>query len=70
MMKAMRRLTKQIMWVVVVAFVGTIIFAWGMNVTGRRQGGSDTIGVINGQKISFQQFYRLFQNQYSINSMT
>jgi peptidyl-prolyl cis-trans isomerase D len=61
----MRQNTKVILWIILIAFIGTIIFAWGMNVTGRRQGGSDTIGVINGQKISYQQFYRAFQNLYS-----
>jgi peptidyl-prolyl cis-trans isomerase D len=65
MLKTMRQNTKIILWIILIAFVGTIIFAWGMNVTGRRQGGSDTIGVINGQKISFQQFYRAFQNLYT-----
>jgi parvulin-like peptidyl-prolyl isomerase len=61
----MRQNTKVILWIILIAFVGTIIFAWGMNVTGRRQGGSNTIGVINGQKISYQQFYRAFQNLYT-----
>ncbi len=65
MLKAMRQNTKIILWIILVAFMGTIIFAWGMNVTGRRQSGADTIGVINGQKISYQQFYRSFQNLYT-----
>ena len=65
MLKTMRQNTKVILWIILIAFIGTIIFAWGMNVTGRRQGGSDTIGVINGQKISYQQFYRAFQNVYT-----
>ena len=65
MLKTMRQNTKVILWIILIAFVGTIIFAWGMNITGRRQGGSDTVGVINGQKISYQQFYRAFQNLYT-----
>ena len=65
MLKTMRQNTKVILWIIIIAFVGTIIFAWGMNVTGRRQAGSDTIGVVNGQKISYQQFYRAFQNFYT-----
>jgi len=65
MLKAMRQNTKIILWIILIAFLGTIIFAWGMNVTGRRQSGADTIGVINGQKISFQQFHRSFQNLYT-----
>jgi len=65
MLKTMRQNTKVILWIILIAFIGTIIFAWGMNVTGRRQSGSDTIGVINGQKISYQQFYSAFQNLYT-----
>jgi peptidyl-prolyl cis-trans isomerase D len=65
MLKTMRQNTKIILWIILIAFVGTILFAWGMNVTGRRRGGSNTIGVINGQKITYQQFSSAFQNLYT-----
>ncbi len=59
MMKAMRKLTKQIMWIVIAAFIGTIIFAWGMEFSSR-----DTkrgmLATINGQDLSlttFQTYY-------------
>jgi peptidyl-prolyl cis-trans isomerase D len=59
MMKAMRKLTKQILWIVIAAFVGTIIFAWGMEFsTKKRKGG--ILATINGQDINlttFQTFY-------------
>lgn len=59
MMKIMRKLTKQILWIVIAAFVGTIIFAWGMEFSTKkkRQG---IIATINGQDIqltTFQTFY-------------
>lgn len=59
MMKAMRRLTKHIMWIVIVAFVGTIIFAWGMEFTSRKQR-TGIIATINGEDIelyAFQYYY-------------
>jgi peptidyl-prolyl cis-trans isomerase D len=65
MLKTMRQNTKVILWIIIIAFVGTIIFAWGMNVTGRNRRRPDIVGVINGQKISYQQFYSAFQNVYT-----
>ncbi|MCK4427264.1 MAG: SurA N-terminal domain-containing protein, partial [candidate division Zixibacteria bacterium] len=59
MMKAMRKLTKQIMWIVIVAFVGTIIFAWGMEFSGRKQK-SGIIASINGQDIHLTTFQYLY----------
>ncbi|KPL19433.1 MAG: hypothetical protein AMJ92_03055 [candidate division Zixibacteria bacterium SM23_81] len=64
MLKAMRQNTKLILWIILAAFVGTIIFAWGMNVTGRQGSRQAVVGVVNGQKISYQQFSYIFQNLY------
>ncbi len=60
MMKAMRKLTKHIMWIVVVAFVGTIIFAWGMEFTSKQQRRAGIIATVNGEDIqlyAFQYYY-------------
>jgi peptidyl-prolyl cis-trans isomerase D len=60
MMKLMRKLTKQILWIVIAAFVGTIIFAWGMEFSRKKQGRGLVIATINGEDIStfiFQQVY-------------
>jgi peptidyl-prolyl cis-trans isomerase D len=59
MMKAMRKLTKQIMWIVIVAFVGTIIFAWGMEFSGRKQK-RGIIATINEQDIHLTTFQYLY----------
>ena len=59
MMKAMRKLTKQIMWIVIVAFVGTIIFAWGMEFSGRKQK-RGILASINGQDVHLNTFQYLY----------
>jgi peptidyl-prolyl cis-trans isomerase D len=65
MLKTMRQNTKIILWIILAAFVGTIVFAWGMNVTGMKKGGQTVVGVVNGHKITYQQYYRAFQNLYA-----
>jgi len=65
MMKKMRKITKSVMWFVVVAFVGTIIFAWGMDLTGKSSGVKpDVIATVNDQEISVQGYNSLFENRY------
>jgi peptidyl-prolyl cis-trans isomerase D len=59
MLKAMRKLSKHILWVVIVAFVGTIIFAWGMEFTSKQQR-KGIIATVNGEEIdlyTFQYYY-------------
>jgi len=59
MMKAMRKLTKQILWIVIAAFVGTIIFAWGMEFsTGKQKKG--IIATVNGQDVHLTSFQYLY----------
>jgi peptidyl-prolyl cis-trans isomerase D len=61
MLKTMRKITKTVMWIVVAAFVGTIIFAWGMEFS-HRGSKAGVAGIINGEKISTQQFYQIYEN--------
>ena len=59
MMKLMRKLTKQILWIVIAAFVGTIIFAWGMEFSAKNKK-AGVIATINGEDVqasAFQQYY-------------
>ncbi len=65
MLKTMRQNTKLILWILLVAFVGTILFAWGMNVTGIKKGGQAIVGVVSDRKITYQEFYRAFQSVYA-----
>jgi len=60
MMKSMRKMTRSVIWIVVVAFVGTIFFAWGMQFTSRKSK-EGLIAVINKQDIPFQNFQYLYE---------
>jgi peptidyl-prolyl cis-trans isomerase D len=61
MMQTLRKYMKHILWIVAVAFIATIVFSWGMG--GFRNKGSEVesgiVGIINGQKIQYQQFLML-----------
>lgn len=66
-MGKMREYTKVVLWIVIVAFVGTIVFAWGM---GSFKSHDDPlargiIGVIDGQEISARYFQALYEQEYS-----
>lgn len=64
-MSGLRRRTKTILWITAGAFVGMMVFAWGMDITGRRSRRfSRTIGEINGRSISVQEFQRMLQQTY------
>ncbi len=62
-MQNMREFTKFGLIVLVVLFVGTIVFDWGMDITGigRKQG---VIGEVNGTEISAIQFERVFATEF------
>ncbi|RMD97702.1 MAG: hypothetical protein D6814_08975, partial [Calditrichaeota bacterium] len=62
LMANMREYTKVVLILLVFAFVGTIIFDWGMNVTGLRHK-QGVIGEINGQEIPVDQYWRAYQQQ-------
>lgn len=60
----MRQITKSVMWFVVIAFVGTIIFAWGMDLTGKSSGVKpDVIATVNDQEISVQAYNNLLESR-------
>lgn len=60
MMERMRGFTKVILYGLVFAFVGTIIFDWGMDFTGLKTK-SGLIAEINGEEIQFNRFSQLYQ---------
>jgi hypothetical protein len=62
MMKKMRSMTRSILWIVIAAFVGTIVFAWGMQFTSRKSK-QGVIAVINGKEIPIQQFQYLYEQK-------
>jgi peptidyl-prolyl cis-trans isomerase D len=63
MLSTFRKFTKVVIWVVVVAFVGTIIFAWGMDVT-RSKAQKNIVGTIDGEDINYQIYQRYYDRLY------
>jgi len=63
MLRSMRRNTKIIMLVVAIAFVGLMVFQWGMDISGRGTPGAvGEVGSVNGEKISYQVWTQTFRN--------
>ena len=60
-MKAMRAGTKPVLWIIIAAFVGTIIFAWGMDFT-RRATARGIVGSVNGNEMELDEYSYLYQN--------
>jgi len=60
LMERMRGYTKFFLIILVLAFVGTIIFDWGMDYVGLKQK-SNVIASVNGMDISIDQFSRTYQ---------
>lgn len=67
MMQQMRENTKWIMLVTALAFVGLMVFEWGMDMTGRSgaQFTGGEIGRVNGQPITYEEYYTVYQNLYA-----
>ncbi len=61
-MQKMRQHTKEFLIFLVVAFIGTIIFDWGMDLTGLRHS-PDVLGEVNGEKIKANKYYNALRNQ-------
>lgn len=63
-MSKLRQYTKSILWIVIVAFVGTIIFAWGKG--GFRGDGRDRdlVGEVEGYQIRSRDFFMLYDQLY------
>ncbi len=62
-MGKMREYTKVFLFILVVAFIGTIIFDWGMDVTGIKTQNT-TIGEVNGHKLEAQAFYNAYEQEF------
>ncbi|MDX1624387.1 MAG: peptidyl-prolyl cis-trans isomerase [Gemmatimonadota bacterium] len=65
MMRKLRESTKIIMVVVAVAFVGLMVFEWGMDLSGRTgqgQPATTELGMVNGVEITIEEYQRQYQN--------
>jgi hypothetical protein len=58
MIQSLRNNAAVIMWIVIVAFVATIVFAWGMDLSSRNRV-KDAVGKVNGKEISLRNFERM-----------
>jgi peptidyl-prolyl cis-trans isomerase D len=68
MMQQLRQSTKVIMVLVSIAFVGLMVFDWGMDLSGRSsQSGTGTaLGSANGAEISVEEYQRQYQILYEL----
>jgi peptidyl-prolyl cis-trans isomerase D len=68
MLNQLRNVTfiKAMMWIVAGSFVALMVFDWGADIGGRRGAGpvGDTVGSVNGEKISYKQFDHALRNAY------
>ncbi len=60
-MTRMRDSMPTILFMLLIAFLITIVFEWGMDYTGMSSGASDVVGSINGRDISYKEFSELLK---------
>lgn len=68
-MTRMRDSMPVILFGLLIAFLITIVFEWGMDYLGIRAGRTDTIGAVNGKKITYKEFTEVVRN-FSENQKT
>ena len=64
MMQQLRNSTKWIMILVAMAFVGLMVFEWGMDISGRSSGAQGEIGRVNGTPVLFEDYMASYRNLY------
>ena len=65
MMRQLRQSTKWIMLATALAFVGLMVFEWGMDATGQSGGGLGSLGRVNGVSVPYELYENTRQNLYS-----
>jgi peptidyl-prolyl cis-trans isomerase D len=63
MMTKLREFTKTFIFILVFAFVGMMIFEWGMDYSGMNRG-QNSVGEVNGDKLTYEQFQELYQQLF------
>jgi len=64
-MRAMREKMKPILWIAIIGFLGTIVFAWGMSYN--KGGGcqkSPMVLVVNGEEVPYSEYYQLSEGLF------
>jgi parvulin-like peptidyl-prolyl isomerase len=64
MMSQMREATKPIMLMAAFAFVGLMVFQWGMDITGQSSGSVGEIGRVNGDAVMYDAYMASYRNLY------
>lgn len=64
MMQQLRNSTKWIMILVAFAFVGLMVFEWGMDISGRSAGFGGEIGRVNGTPVLYEEYQATYRNLY------
>lgn len=64
MMQQLRNSTKWIMILVALAFVGLMVFEWGMDISGRSSGAGGEIGRVNGTPVIYEVYQAQYRNIY------
>ena len=62
MIQVMRKNAATIMWIVIIAFIATIVFAWGMDLSGNNVRHS-SIGKVNGKEIPVNSFEQMVSQE-------
>lgn len=66
MMQELRERTKIVMIVVALAFVGLMVFEWGMDITGRSSAAqTGELGRVNGQPVPYEAYSAVYQQLYN-----
>ena len=63
MLQNFRKFSKAFLYIIIAAFVGTIIFAWGADIT-QSKGQKGIVGEVNGENIDYQQYSKMVDNYY------
>ncbi len=64
MMRQMRDNMKVIMIITSAAFVGLMVFGWGMDIAGRGNSGPGSLGKVNGTPVTYEEWRATYQNIY------
>ena len=65
MMRQMRENTKWIMLVTALAFVGLMVFQWGMDITGQSGLSIGEIGSVNGTPVPYEVWNNTYQSLFN-----
>ena len=66
MMQDLRENTKIVMIIVALAFVGLMVFEWGMDISGQNSGlQTGELGRVNGQTVAYQDYTNAYQELYN-----